>query len=163
MDPQIIWLSKCFQDYYGIGVIPHLGDLYGEPDGAAKQAALEHQFDAIPKLPGSVPTDLTQIYKTGGRGKIGFYKVELNSDQIQSYYVRELTQLGWQHVGEKKLELFHRFTGGTQDLFCSGRVAATLFTTGEDEARLGYTYSLTLNWGMSSGFTIGKVDCEPDH
>lgn len=163
VDPQIIWLSKCVQDYYGIGVIPHLGDLYGEPDGAAKQAALEQQFDAIPKLPGSVPTELTQIYKTGGRGKIGFYKTELNSDQIQSFYLRELTQLGWQHVGEKKLELFHRLTGGTQDLFCSGRVAATLFTTGEDEARLGYTYSLTLNWGMSSGFTIGKVDCLPDH
>jgi hypothetical protein len=159
VDPNIIWLSKCVQDYYGVGVIPHLGDLYGEPDGAAKQAALEHQFDAIPKLPGSVPTELNEIYKTGGRGKIGFYKVELNSDQIQSYYVRELTQLGWQHVGEKKLELFHVLTGGTQDLFCSGRVAATLFTTGQDEARLGYTYSLTLNWGMSSGFTIGKVDC----
>jgi Family of unknown function (DUF6056) len=159
VDPNIIWLSTCVQDYYGIGVIPHLGDLYGEPDGAAKQAALEHQFDEIPKLPGSVPTELNEIYKTGGRGKIGFYKVELNGEQIRSYYVRELTQLGWQHVGEKKLELFHRFTGGTQDLFCSGRVAATLFTTGQDEARLGYTYSLTLNWGMSSGFTIGKVDC----
>jgi uncharacterized protein DUF6056 len=158
VDPEILWLSKCVQDYYGIGVIPHLGDLYGEPDGAAKQAALEQQFDAIPKLPGSVPTQLNQIYKTG-RGKIGFYNVEVSSDQIQSYYVRELTQLGWQHVGEKKLELFHRFTGGTQDLFCSGRVAATLFTTGEDEARLGYTYSLTLNWGMSSGFTLGEVDC----
>jgi len=158
VDPQIIWLSKCVQDYYGIGVIPHLGDLYGEPDGAAKQAALEHQFDAIPKPPGSVPTQLNQIYKTG-RGKIGFYKTELNSDQIQSYYVHELTQLGWQHVGEKKLELFHRFTGGTQDLFCSDRVAATLFITGQDEARLGYTYSITLNWGMSSGFTLGVVDC----
>jgi hypothetical protein len=161
VDPSLIWLSKCFQDYYGIGVIPHLGDLYGEPDGAAKQVALEHQFDSIPKLPGSVPTQLNQIYKTG-RGKIGFYKADLDHDQIQSYYVRELTNLGWKHVGEKKLELFHRFTGGTQDLFCRGRVAATLFTTGQDEARLGYTYSLTLNWGMSSGFTIGKVDCLPD-
>lgn len=159
VDPQIIWLSKCVQDYYGIGVIPHLGDLGGEPDGESKQAALEHQFDAIPKLPGSVPTELTQIYKTGGRGKIGFYKTELNSDQIKSHYKREFARLGWQHVGEKKLELFHRFTGGTQDLFCSGRVAATLFVTGQDEARLGYTYSLTLNWGMSSGFTIGVVDC----
>ena len=157
-DPAILWLSKCVQDYYGIGVIPDLGDLYGEPDGAAKQAALEHQFDAIPKLPGSVPTQLNQIYKTD-RGKIGFYKVRLNSDEIQSYYVRELTQLGWQHIGEKKLELFHRFTGGTQDLFCNGRVAATLFISGQDEARLGYTYSLSLNWGMSSGFTLGEVDC----
>lgn len=161
VDPTLIWLSKCVQDYYGIGVIPHLGDLYGEPDGAAKQAALEQQFDAISKLPGSVPTQLNKIYKTG-RGKIGFYKVELNSDQIRSYYVRELTTLGWNHVGEKKLELFHRFTGGTQDLFCSDRVAATLFITGEDEARLGYTYSLTLNWGMSSGFTTGAVDCQTD-
>jgi hypothetical protein len=161
VDPNLIWLSKCVQDYYGIGVIPHLGDLYGEPDGEAKQAALERQFDAIPKLPGSVPTQLNQIYKTG-RGKIGFYKSELNHDQIQSYYLRELTKLGWQHAGEKKLELFHRFTGGTQDLFCSGRVAATLFITGEDEARLGYTYSLTFNWGMSSGFTLGAVDCLTD-
>jgi hypothetical protein len=161
VDPEILWLSKCVQDYYGIGVIPHLGDLYGEPNGAAKQAALEHQFDAIPKLTGSVPTQLNQIYKTG-RGKIGFYKAELNHDQIESFYVRELAKLGWQHVGEKKLELFHRFTGGTQDLFCSGRVAATLFITGEDEARLGYTYSLTLTWGMSSGFTLGAVDCLTD-
>ena len=161
VDPNIIWLSKCFQDYYGIGVIPHLGDVSGEPNGAAKQAALEQQFDAIPKLPGSVPTQLNQIYKTY-RGKIGFYESELNHDQIQSFYIRELAKLGWKHIGEKKLELFHRFTGGTQDLFCSDRVAATLFITGEDEARLGYTYSLTLNWGMSSGFTIGKVDCVPD-
>jgi hypothetical protein len=158
VDPKIIWLSKCVQDYYGIGVIPHLGDLYGEPDGEAKQAALEQQFDAIPKLPGSVPTQLNQIYKTQ-RGKIGFYKTELNRDQIKSHYERELAKLGWKHVGEKKLEVFQRFTGGTQDLFCNGRVAATLFITGQDEARLGYTYSLTLNWGMSSGFTIGVVDC----
>jgi hypothetical protein len=163
VDPQIIWLSKCVQDYYGIGVIPHLGDLYGEPDGAAKQAAVERQFDAIPKLPGSVPTQLNQIYKTGGRGKIGFYDVQLDHDQIQAYYVRELTRLGWQHIGEKKLELFHQFTGGTQDLFCNDRVAATLFITGQDEARLKYTYSLTLTWGMSSGFTLGKVDCQTDH
>lgn len=163
VDPQIIWLSKCVQDYYGIGVIPHLGDLYGEPDGAAKQAAVERQFDAIPKLPGSVPTQLNQIYKTGGRGRIGFYDVQLDHDQIQAYYVRELTKLGWQHMGEKKLELFHQFTGGTQDLFCNDRVAATLFITGQDEARLKYTYSLTLTWGMSSGFTLGKVDCQADH
>jgi len=162
VDPSIIWLSKCVQDYYGISVIPHLGDLSGEADGEAKQTALERQFDAIPKLPGSVPTQLNQIYKTY-RGKIGFYKSELDHDQIQSFYLRELAKLGWQHVGEKKLELFHRFTGGTQDLFCSDRVAATLFITGDDEPRLGYTYSITLNWGMSSGFTIGKVDCLPDH
>lgn len=161
VDPNIIWLSKCVQDYYGISVIPDLGDLHGEPDGEAKQAALEHQFDTIPKLPGSVPTQLNQIYKTD-RGKIGFYKTELNHDQIKSYYVRELAKLGWQHVGEKKLEVFHRLTGGTQDLFCSGGVAATLFITGEDEARLGYTYSIALNWGMSSGFTLGVVDCVTD-
>lgn len=158
VDPKIGWLTRCVQDYYGIGVIPDLGDLYGEPDGEAKQAALERQFEAIPKLPGSVSTQLNQIYKTE-RGKIGFYKSELNRDQIKSYYLGELVKLGWKHVGGKKAEAF---SSGTQDLFCNGRVAATLFITGQDEARLGYTYSITLNWGMSSGFTLGVVDCLTD-
>ena len=158
VDPKITWLTKCVQDYYGIGVIPDLGDLYGEPDGPAKQAALERQFDSIPKLPGSIPTELNQIYKTD-RGKIGFYKSELNPDQIKSYYENELTRLGWKYVGEKKVEAFQRFSGGGQHLFCKDEIAATLFTTARDEPRLGYTYSLALNWGMSSGYTWGVVDC----
>ena len=161
VDPKITWLTKCVQDYYGIGVIPDLGDLYGEPDGEAKQTALERRFDAIPKLAGSVPTQLNQIYKTD-RGKIGFYRFELNRDQIKSYYLNELARLGWKHIGEKKVEAFQRFSGGTQDLFCDGEVAATLFVTGQDEARLGYTYSIALNWGMSSGFNWGVVDCMAD-
>ena len=158
VDPKITWLTKCVQDYYGIGVIPDLGDLYVEPDGKAKQAALERQFDSIRKLPGSVPTQLNEIYKTD-RGKIGFYNSELNSDQIKSYYENELDRLGWKHVGEKKVEAFQRFSGGTQNLFCNGEVAATLFITGQDEARVGYTYSLALNWGFSSGYNWTVADC----
>jgi hypothetical protein len=162
VDPMITWLTKCVQDYYGIGVIPDLGDLYGEPDGPARQAALEQLFDSIPKLPGSVPTELNQIYRTD-RGKIGFYKSELNPDQIKSYYENELTGLGWKYVGEKKVEAFQKFSGGGQHLFCKGEIAATLFTAASDEPRLGYTYSLALNWGMSSGYTWGVTDCTADH
>jgi hypothetical protein len=160
VDPKITWLTKCVYDYYGINVIPDLGDLYGEPDGPAKQAALERQFDAIPKLPGSVPTGLNQIYKTD-RGRVGFYKSESSPDQIKSYYDNELAKLGWKYEGEKKVEAFQRYSGGSQYLYCNGEIAATLFTTVKDEARLGYTYSLALNWGMSSGYQWGVVDCLP--
>ena len=158
VDPKITWLTKCVADYYGINVIPELGDLYSEPDGAAKQAALVRQFDAIQKLPGSIPTELNQLYKTD-RGKIGFYKSELSPAQIKAYYDTELARLGWKYIGEKKVERFQRFTGGSQYLFCNGEVAATLFTTATDESWLGYTYSLALNWGMSSGYVWGVVDC----
>jgi len=159
VDPKIGWLTRCVQDYYGIGVIPDMGDLYGEPDGKAKQAALERQFEAIPKLPGSVPAQLNQIYKTE-RGRIGFYESELNRDQIRSFYLSELVKLGWKHVGEKDVEAF---IGGTQSLFCNGQVAATLFITGQEQTRLGYTYSIALNWGASSGFSLGAVDCLTDN
>ena len=162
VDPKITWLTKCVSDYYGINVLPELGDLYSEPDGAAKQAALVRQFDAIQKLPGSIPTELNQIYKTD-RGKIGFYNSEQSDDQIKSYYDRELARLGWKYIGEKKVEKFGKFSGGSQFLFCNGEVAATLFTTAADEAWLGYTYSLALNWGMSSGYTWGVVDCQTNH
>jgi hypothetical protein len=158
VDPKITWLTKCFSDYYGINVIPELGDLNSEPDGAAKQAALVRQFDAIQKLPGSIPTELNQIYKTD-RGKIGFYNSERTPDQIKSYYDKELARLGWKYIGEKKVEKFGKFSGGSQYLFCNGEIAATLFTTVNDEAWLGYTYSLALNWGMSSGYQWGVVDC----
>ena len=158
VDPKITWLTKCVQDYYGIGVITDLGDLYGEPDGDAKQRALEQQFDLITKLPGSAPTELDRIYHSV-RGKIGFYKTDAKPDQIESYYETELTQLGWKYIGEKKVEAYPRVSGGTQSLFCRGDVAAVLFITGQDEARLGYTYSLALNWGMSSGYVWGSVDC----
>jgi len=159
VDPKNTWLTKCMHDYYGINVIPELGDLDSEPDGAAKQAALVRQFDAIQKLPGSIPTELNQIYKTD-RGKIGFYNSEQSDDQIKSYYDKELARLGWKYIGEKKVEKFGKFSGGSQYLFCNGEVAATLFTTATDEAWLGYTYSLALNWGMSSGYTWGVVDCQ---
>lgn len=162
VDPKITWLTKCVHDYYGINVIPDLGDLYGEPDGSTKQAALERQFDAIQKLPGSVPAELNQIYKTD-RGKIGFYKSERSADQIKSYYDTELGRLGWKYIGEKKVEAFQKYSGGSLYLFCNGEVAATLFTTVKDEAWLGYTYSLALNWGMSSGYIWGVTDCQPDH
>ncbi len=162
VDPKITWLTKCVQEFYGIGVIPNLGDLNGEPDGAAKQAALERQFDAIPKLPGSIPTELNQIYKTE-RGEIGFYKSELSPDQIKSFYKNELATLGWKYVGEKEVEPVQGYPGRTHTLFCNGETAATLFITAQDEARLGYTYSLGLNWGMASGYTWGVVDCQPGH
>ena len=161
VDPKITWLTKCVRDYYGINVIPELGDLYSERDGAAKQAALERQFEMIQKLPGSVPTELNQIYKTD-RGRIGFYKSEQSPDQIKSYYDNELARLGWKYIGEKKVEKFGKLSGGSQYLFCNGEVAATLFTTATDEAWLGYTYSLALNWGMSSGYTWGVTDCQLD-
>jgi len=161
VDPKNTWLTKCMHDYYGVNVIPELGDLDDEPDGAAKQAALVRQFDAIQKLPGSIPTELNQIYKTD-RGKIGFYNSEQSDDQIKSYYDNELARLGWKYIGEKKVEKFGRFSGGSQYLFCNGEVAATLFTTAADEGWLGYTYSLALNWGMSSGYTWGVVDCQAD-
>jgi hypothetical protein len=162
VEPKITWLTKCVDDYYGINVIPDLGDLYGEPDGPVKQAALERQFETIQPLPGSVPTELNQIYKTD-RGKIGFYKSERSPDQIRSYYDTELARLGWKYIGEKKVEAFQRYSGGSQYLFCNGEVAATLFTTAKDEAWLGYTYSLALNWGMSSGYIWGVPDCQSDH
>jgi len=98
VDPKNTWLTKCMRDYYGINVIPELGDLDGEPDGAAKQAALVRQFDAIQKLPGSIPTELNQIYKTD-RGKIGFYNSEQSDDRIKSYYDNELARLGWKYIG----------------------------------------------------------------
>ena len=161
VDPKITWLTKCFSDYYGINVIPELGDLDSEPDDAAKQAALVRQFDAIQKLPGSIPTGLNQIYKTD-RGKIGFYNTERSADQIKSYYDNELARLGWKYIGEKKVEKFGKFSGGSQYLFCNREIAATLFTTVNDEAWLGYTYSLALNWGMSSGYHWGVVDCLPN-
>jgi Family of unknown function (DUF6056) len=161
VDPKITWLTKCVSDYYGINVIPELGDLYSEPDGAAKQAALVRQFDAIQKLPGSIPTELNQIYKTD-RGKIGFYNSEQSDEQIKSYYDKELGRLGWKYIGEKKVEKFGKFSGGSQFLFCNGEVAATLFTTATDKAWLGYTYSLALNWGMSSGYVWGKDDCQAE-
>ena len=162
VDPKITWLTKCVQQFYGIGVIPDLGNLNGEPDGVARQAALERQFDLIPKLPGSIPTELNQIYKTE-RGKAGFYKSESSPDQIKSFYKNELARLGWKFVGEKEVEPVQGYSGRTHSLFCNGETAATLFITAQDEARLGYTYSLALNWGMSSGYTWGVVDCKSEH
>jgi hypothetical protein len=158
LDPKITWLTKCFQDYYGIGVIPELGDLSGESNGEIKQAALEDQFESIHLLPGSVPAELNSIYKTR-RGKAGFYKIDLPPDEIKSYYDTELGRAGWKYIGSKKVEAFQRYSGGTQNLFCKGETAATLFITAKDEARLGYSYSLALNWGMSSGYVWGVVDC----
>lgn len=158
LDPKITWLTKCFQDYYGIRVIPELGDLSGEPNGEMKQATLEDQFESIHILPGSVPTELNRIYKTR-RGKVGFYKIDLPPDKIKSYYETELTRAGWKYIGTKEVEAFQRYSGGTQNLFCNGETAAILFITAQDEQRLGYTYSLALNWGMSSGYVWGVVDC----
>jgi len=158
LDPKITWLTKCFQDYYGIRIIPELGDLSGELDGEIKQAALEDEFESIHLLPGSVPAELNSIYKTP-RGKAGFYKIDLPPDKIKSYYDTELARGGWKYVGSKNVESFQRYSGGTQNLFCKGETAAILFITAKDEARLGYTYSLALNWGMSSGYVWGVVDC----
>jgi len=161
VDPKNTWLTKCMSDYYGINVIPEFGDLDGEPNGPAKQAALVRRFDEIQKLPGSIPTELNQIYRTD-RGKIGFYNSEQSDEQIKSYYDNELARLGWKYIGEKKVEKFGKFSGGSQFLYCNGEVAATLFTTATDKAWLGYTYSLALNWGMSSGYTWGVVDCQAE-
>lgn len=158
LDPKITWLTKCFQDYYGIGVIPELGDLFGEPNGEIKQTALEEQFENIHLLSGSVPAELNSIYKTA-RGKAGFYKIDLPPDKIKAYYDTELARAGWKYIGTKNVEAFQRYSGGTQNLFCKGETAAILFITAKDEARLGYTYSLALNWGMSSGYVWGVVDC----
>jgi hypothetical protein len=158
LDPKITWLTKCFQDYYGIAVVPELGDLSGEPDGEIKQTALEEQFESIHILPGSTPAELNRIYKTR-RGKAGFYNIDLPPDKIKSYYDTELARGGWKYIGSKNVEAFQRYSGGTQNLFCKGETAAILFITAQDEQRLGYTYSLALNWGMSSGYVWGVVDC----
>ena len=124
VDPKITWLTKCVHDYYGINVIPDLGDLYGEPDGPAKQAALERQFESIQKMPGSIPTELNQIYKTD-RGKIGFYKTDQSPEQIKSYYDNELGRLGWKYIGEKKVEAFQSTAAARS--FCFAMVKSPPF------------------------------------
>ena len=158
LDPKITWLTKCVNGHYGISVVPQLGDLNGEPNGQAKQAEAEQLFQSIHPLPNARPAKLDEIYKTE-RGKVGFYDTDSTPDQIKSYYQSELARLGWKYIGEKKVEAMQRYSGGTQNLFCHGDIAASLFITADDEQRLGYTYSLALNWGMSSGYVWGKADC----
>jgi hypothetical protein len=158
-DPKILWLTRCVQDYYGIPVMPDLGDLIGEPNAEAKQAEVENEFHTIQPVPGSVPTELNSIYKTT-RGKIGFYNTDQSPEQIRSHYQAELSRHGWKYIGTKKVEAFQRFSGDTQTLFCKGDTSAILFVTGQDQERLGYTYSVALNWGSSSGFVWGAIDCK---
>jgi hypothetical protein len=158
LDPRIMWLTQCVNDHYGIAVVPELGNLNGEPNGQAKQAQLEQQFQAIHRIPDATPAPLNEIYRTE-RGKVGFYNTDSTPDQIKSHYQTELARLGWKYIGEKKVEAFQRFSGGTQTLFCHDDIAANLFITGADAPRVGYTYSLALNWGMSAGYVWNKVDC----
>jgi hypothetical protein len=158
LDPRITWLTKCVDGHYGIAVVPQLGDLKGEPNGQAKQAEVEQHFQSIHPAPNSTPAPLNDVYHTE-RGRVGFYNTNSTADQIKTHYQTELARLGWKYIGEKKIEAAQRFTGGTQTLFCYGDVAANLFITGGDEQRLGYTYSLALNWGMSGGYVWNKVDC----
>lgn len=158
LDPRITWLTKCVDGHYGIAVVPQLGDLNGEPNGQAKQAEVEQQFRSIRPVANTTPAPLNDVYHTE-RGRVGFYNTDATADQIKSHYKTELARLGWQYVGEKPIETNQRFSGGTQTLFCHGDIAANLFITGDDKQRLGYTYSLALNWGMSGGYVWNKVDC----
>ena len=157
-DPKILWLTKCVQDYYGISV---LTDYDGQPDANAdyRQRQSELAAEAIKTPPLATPATLNSFYKPG-RGVVRFFKTDASYDQLKTHYESQLTQDGWKLIGERKLEIFQRYPGAMQALFCKDGYAANLFYTGAEAQRLGYNYSLAINWGLSSGFVWGVEDCK---
>ena len=67
-------------------------------------------------------------------------------------------RLGWKYIGEKKVRKFGKLSGRWRiSLLCNGEVAATVFTTVQDEAWLGYTYSLSaFELGHVFGLRVGR-------
>jgi len=157
-DPKILWLTKCVQDYYGIAV---LTDYDGQPDASAgyRQAQSEMAAEAIKTPPFATAASLNSFYKPG-RGVAQFFKTDASYDQVKTYYESRLTQNGWKLYGERKLEIFQRYPGAMHALFCKDGYAANLFYAGPEAQRLGYNYSLAINWGLSSGFVWGVEDCK---
>ena len=146
------------QDYYGIAVVT---DYDGAPDPnvADHQQQTESAAALIQPLSDAQPAPLDSLYKPG-RGIARFYTTNASYEQVKDHYESELTRNGWKVFGERKLEIFQRYNGMMHVLFCKNHLAANLFYTGAEAPRLGYNYSLAINWDLSSGFVWGVEDCK---
>lgn len=76
------------------------------------------------------------------------YRADLSFDQLKQFYDAELARQGWEFKKETGVLWDRQNLGGKHLFYCKGEFTADLEYAGKLETEFGWTYSLSLTWGL---------------
>ena len=76
------------------------------------------------------------------------YRTDLSFDQLKQFYDAELSRRGWEFKKETEILWDRQNLGGKHLFYCKGELTADLEYAGKKESEFGWTYSLSLTWGL---------------
>lgn len=76
------------------------------------------------------------------------YRANLSFDELKQFYDAELLRHGWKFKKETEILWDQQNRGGKHLFYCKGEFTVDLEYAGKMETEFGWTYSLSLTWGL---------------
>jgi len=108
----------------------------------SKLKAVEGVWATLPTYPGTVEVDSSRSSYEGRVWVEKNYQSDAPFDDLKRFYTDNLTQSGWQFVGERELKDRGRFRGEQLLEFRKGGFELDLQYAGTRKADLGWDYSI---------------------
>jgi len=122
-----------------------------KPDAAnpqAIEAELKVQLNEIKSPEGSHFIAQRKTMKENHGAVSNEYRTDLSFSQLKQFYDAELSRRGWEFKKETEIVWDRQNLGGKHLFYCKGEFTADLEYAGKMENEFGWTYSLSLTWGL---------------
>ena len=140
-------LLRTFQDvlvgYLILVVVGSAG--CGPNSDGSKMKEVEALQTSIPVFPFQVETREDRVSKGIVASICKYYKSDASYTEVQKFYVKELTALGWQYDGDRELKDWGTDLGGLQIEFRDREYQFHIQYAG-DKAGYAWNYAATVSW-----------------
>jgi len=118
----------------------------GPNSDGSKLRELEKIQTEIPVFPLLIETKTDTVSK----GRIAvlskIYKCDAPYDDVKKYYIDQLSERGWQYVGEREIRDWGTDLGGSTFSFRNGEYRLSITYAGSN-ANYGWDYAIETVWG----------------
>jgi hypothetical protein len=116
-------------------------------DGS-KLREVERLSLSIPLYPGSGKLDEAHSSSTPESARVSNkYSSNVSYSDLRSFYLNELTKVGWQFKGERKINEGNEYLGGNTLEFAKGEYLVVLQYAGERSTSKDSDYAVSVSWG----------------
>ena len=114
---------------------------------------IKEQLESEFKLIGQLPSATLSSYRAHSRPEDALVSAKYNTknsfSEIKKHYETELQKRGWTFLKEEGVKDWGKDLGGKSIIYCKERYSASIQYAGT-EANYGWTYSLSLSWGLGA-------------
>jgi hypothetical protein len=119
-----------------------------EPKTSQIEEKLRVEFDRIIPLPGASVLQSINSHKENNAILGNSYYLNQSLEEIQKYYVEQLTENGWQYFKEERIKYKGIDYGGKSINYRKGDYICSLEYSGSNP-NINETFSFYVSWGLS--------------